>query len=289
MVDKYTRYGINNNKKLNSEKLSAHEEYEIKEVIQRLKQKKMKNLSLKKQNNELYNEILILKSNIRSQISFFQKTKGNYFPSFETLKNKINNFLKIDCFNFFKDYLFEEYEIEGVEIFYREVFKNCEKILKEHFILIEEKLDLKFKDKNIRNTLDCVLKNSYQVDWKRIMENLIKENYYKNIMIDIQNSLDIGEKDERVNNDIIIFIKKAMEIIFQCFVNQPKIYFDVNRFGNKVSFNKNKYEEFFGNISEKEYCKVILPSFIYYNEVKKKEEKINKEKVMKPDFFENKI
>ena len=289
MVDKYTRYGINNNKKLNSEKLSAHEEYEIREVIQRLKQEKMKNLSLKKQNNELYNEILILKSNIRSQISFYQKTKGNYFPSFETLKNKINNFLKIDCFNFFKDYLFEEYEIEGVEIFYREVFKNCEKILKEHFILIEEKLDLKFKDKNIRNTLDCVLKNSYQVDWKRIMENLIKENYYNNIMIDIQNSLDIGEKDERVNNDIIIFIKKAMEIIFQCFVNQPKIYFDVNRFGNKVSFNKNKYEEFFGNISEKEYCEVILPSFIYYNEVKKKEEKINKEKVMKPDFFENKI
>jgi len=289
MVDKYTRYGINNNKKLNSEKLTAHEEYEIREVIQRLKQEKMKNLSLKKQNNELYNEILILKSNIRSQISFFQKTKGNSFPSFETLKNKINNFLKIDCFNFFKDYLFEEYEIEGVEIFYREVFKNCEKILKEHFILIEEKLDLKFKDKNIRNTLDCVLKNSYQVDWKRIMENLIKENYYNNIMIDIQNSLDIGEKDERVNNDIIIFIKKAMEIIFQCFVNQPKIYFDVNRFGNKVSFNKNKYDEFFGNIYEKEYCKVILPSFIYYNEVKKKEEKINKEKVMKPDFFENKI
>ena len=289
MVDKYTRYGINNNKKLNSEKLSAHEEYEIREVIQRLKQEKMKNLSLKKQNNELYNEILILKSNIRSQISFYQKTKGNSFPSFETLKNKINNFLKIDCFNFFKDYLFEEYEIEGVEIFYREVFKNCEKILKEHFILIEEKLDLKFKDKNIRNTLDCVLKNSYQVDWKRIMENLIKENYYNNIMIDIQNSLDIGEKDERVNNDIIIFIKKAMEIIFQCFVNQPKIYFDVNRFGNKVSFNKNKYDEFFGNIYEKEYCKVILPSFIYYNEVKKKEEKINKEKVMKPDFFENKI
>ena len=289
MVDKYTRYGINNNKKLNSEKLTAHEEYEIREVIQRLKQEKMKNLSLKKQNNELYNEILILKSNIRSQISFYQKTKGNSFPSFETLKNKINNFLKIDCFNFFKDYLFEEYEIEGVEIFYREVFKNCEKILKEHFILIEEKLDLKFKDKNIRNTLDCVLKNSYQVDWKRIMENLIKENYYNNIMIDIQNSLDIGEKDERVNNDIIIFIKKAMEIIFQCFVNQPKIYFDVNRIGNKVSFNKNKYDEFFGNISEKEYCKVILPSFIYYNEVKKKEEKINKEKVMKPDFFENKI
>ena len=109
MVDKYTRYGINNNKKLNSEKLTAHEEYEIREVIQRLKQEKMKNLSLKKQNNELYNEILILKSNIRSQISFYQKTKGNSFPSFETLKNKINNFLKIDCFNFFKDYLFEEY------------------------------------------------------------------------------------------------------------------------------------------------------------------------------------
>ena len=286
MVDKYTRYGINNNKKLNSEKLTAHEEYEIREVIQRLKQEKMKNLSLKKQNNELYNEILILKSNIRSQISFFQKTKGNSFPSFETLKNKINNFLKIDCFNFFKDYLFEEYEIEGVEIFYREVFKNCEKILKEHFILIEEKLDLKFKDKNIRNSLDCVLKNSYQVDWKRILENLIKENIYEDIMIDIQNSLDIGRKNENVDNEIIIFIKKAMEIIFQCYVNQPKIYFDINRFGNQVHFNKSKYDEFFGEISDKDYCNVILPSFIYYNEIKKMEEKINKEKVMKPDFFE---
>ncbi len=286
MVDKYTRYGINNNKKLNSEKLTAHEEYEIREVIQRLKQEKMKNLSLKKQNNELYNEILILKSNIRSQISFYQKTKGNSFPSFETLKNKINNFLKIDCFNFFKDYLFEEYEIEGVEIFYREVFKNCEKILKEHFILIEEKLDLKFKDKNIRNSLDCVLKNSYQVDWKRILENLIKENIYEDIMIDIQNSLDIGRKNENVDNEIIIFIKKAMEIIFQCYVNQPKIYFDINRFGNQVHFNKSKYDEFFGEISDKDYCNVILPSFIYYNEIKKMEEKINKEKVMKPDFFE---
>ena len=286
MVDKFTRYGFNNGKKSNSKNLTAHEEYEIREAIQRLKQEKIKNLSLKKQNNELYNEILILKSNIRSQILLNQKKKGHSFPSFETLKNNINNFLKIDCLNFFKDYLFEEFEIEGVEFFYREVFKNCENILKEHFILIEEKLDLKFKDKNIRNSLDCVLKNSYQVDWKRILENLIKENIYEDIMIDIQNSLDIGRKNENVDNEIIIFIKKAMEIIFQCYVNQPKIYFDINRFGNQVHFNKSKYDEFFGEISDKDYCNVILPSFIYYNEIKKMEEKINKEKVMKPDFFE---
>jgi predicted DNA-binding protein (UPF0278 family) len=77
-----------------------------------------------------------------------------------------------------------------------------------------------------------------------------------------------------------------MEIIFQCYVNQPKIYFDINRFGNQVHFNKSKYDEFFGEISDKDYCNVILPSFIYYNEIKKMEEKINKEKVMKPDFFE---
>ena len=55
MVDKFTRYGFNNGKKSNSKNLTAHEEYEIREAIQRLKQEKIKNLSLKKQNNELYN------------------------------------------------------------------------------------------------------------------------------------------------------------------------------------------------------------------------------------------
>ena len=289
MVDNYTKKGNNYHKRSNSKKLTSLEENEIRELIQKLKQEKSKNLQLKNQNNELYNDILTLKSNVQSHILINEKEKGNSFPNFENLKHNINNFLEIDCLNFFKNYLYQYFNIKGIEFFYKEVFKNCDYTIKNHFTKLNKILDLKFKDKNIRNTLDCVLKNSYQVDWKRIMENLIKENYYKNIMIDIQNSLDIGEKDERVNNDIIIFIKKAMEIIFQCFVNQPKIYFDVNRFGNKVSFNKNKYEEFFGNISEKEYCKVILPSFIYYNEVKKKEEKINKEKVMKPDFFENKI
>ena len=79
MVDKFTRYGFNNGKKSNSKNLTAHEEYEIREAIQRLKQEKIKNLSLKKQNNELYNEILILKSNIRSQILLHQKKKGILF------------------------------------------------------------------------------------------------------------------------------------------------------------------------------------------------------------------
>ena len=161
-------------KKSNSKNLSSNEEYEIREAIQKLKQEKNKNIPLKKQNNELYNEILILKSNIRSHISIHQKSKGNSFPSFDTLKSNINNFLQIDCLNFFKNYLYEEFEIEGVEFFYREIFKNCENIVKNHFISLEEKLDKKFKDKNVRNTLDCVLKNSFQVDWKRLLDNLVK-------------------------------------------------------------------------------------------------------------------
>ena len=152
MVDKYSRYGNNFSKKSNQKNLTSHEEYEIKEAMKKLKQEKNKNISLKKENNELYNEILILKSNIRSHISVHQKSKGNSFPSFETLKNNIIHFLEIDCLNFFKKYLYDEFEIEGVEFFYKEVFKFCENILKNHFMKIEEKLDLKFKDKNVKNT-----------------------------------------------------------------------------------------------------------------------------------------
>ena len=253
--------------------------------MKKLKQEKNKNISLKKENNELYNEILILKSNIRSHISVHQKSKGNSFPSFETLKNNIIHFLEIDCLNFFKKYLYDEFEIEGVEFFYKEVFKFCENILKNHFMKIEEKLDLKFKDKNVKNTLDCILKNTFQVDWKRLMNNLIKEEKYGEIMKNIQNTLEINEKNERVNTDIIIFIKKAMEIIFQCYIHQPKISFDLNKIGVIVYFNEIKYEQFFGDIKRGEKCRIILPSFTFYNEGKRIEEFINKEKVMKQEFF----
>jgi hypothetical protein len=288
MVDKYSRYGYGNSngKKVNSKSLSLNEEYEIREAIQKLKQEKNKNIQLKKQNNELYNEILILKSNIRSQISIHQKSKGNNFPSFETLKNNINNFLNINCLNFFKNYLYEEYEIEGVVYFFKEIFKKCENKVKNHFISLEEKIEKKFKDINVKNTLDCVLINSFQVDWKRLLDNLVSEIDYREIMTEIQDALDINEKNERVNNEIIIFIIKTMELIFQCYINQPKIKFDINRLGIKVKFNENKYESFFGDISINEKSHIILPSFYYYNEIKKSDEKINKEKVMKQNFFE---
>ncbi len=150
---------------------------------------------------------------------------------------------------------------------------------------IEEKLDLKFKDKNVKNTLDCILKNTFQVDWKRLMNNLIKEEKYGEIMKNIQNTLEINEKNERVNTDIIIFIKKAMEIIFQCYIHQPKISFDLNKIGVIVYFNEIKYEQFFGDIKRGEKCRIILPSFTFYNEGKRIEEFINKEKVMKQEFF----
>ena len=288
MVDKYSRYGYGNSngKKVNSKSLSLNEEYEIREAIQKLKQEKNKNIQLKKQNNELYNEILILKSNIRSQISIHQKSKGNNFPSFETLKNNINNFLNINCLNFFKNYLYEEYQIEGVVYFFKEIFKKCENKVKNHFISLEEKIEKKFKDINVKNTLDCVLINSFQVDWKRLLDNMVSEIDYREIMTEIQDALDINEKNERVNNEIIIFIIKTMELIFQCYINQPKIKFDINRLGIKVKFNENKYESFFGDISINEKCHIILPSFYYYNEIKKADEKINKEKVMKQNFFE---
>ena len=134
--------------------------------------------------------------------------------------------------------------------------------------------------------MDCVLKNSFQVDCKRLIKNLVKEENYREIMEDIQNVLDINGKNERVNTDIIIFIKKAMEIIFKCYINQPKISFDINKFGIKVYFNENKHEEFYGTISRNEKCNVILPSFTYFNEGKRSEEIVNKEKVMKKNFFE---
>ena len=60
-----------------------------------------------------------------------------------------------------------------------------------------------------------------------------------------------------------------MEIIFQCYINQPKINFDINKLGIKVNFNENKHEDFFGDISNNEKCNIILPSFYYYNESKK--------------------
>ena len=105
-------------------------------------------------------------------------------------------------------------------------------------------------------------------------------------MTEIQDALDINEKNERVNNKIIIFIINTMELIFQCYINQPKIKFDINRLGIKVKFNENKHESFYGVISNNEKCNIILPSFYYYNELKKTDEKINKEKVMKENFFE---
>ena len=106
MVDNYTKKGNNYHKRSNSKKLTSLEENEIRELIQKLKQEKSKNLQLKNQNNELYNDILTLKSNVQSHILINEKEKGNSFPNFENLKHNINNFLEIDCLNFFIFFLY---------------------------------------------------------------------------------------------------------------------------------------------------------------------------------------
>ena len=286
MVDNYTKKGNNYHKRSNSKKLTSLEENEIRELIQKLKEEKSKNLQLKNQNNELYNDILTLKSNIQSHILINEKEKGNSFPNFENLKDNINNFLEIDCLNFFKNYLYQYFNVKGIEFFYKEVFKNCDYTIKNHFTKLNKILDLKFKDKNIRNTLDYIVKNICQIYWERIINNLVKEEDYIRIMLNIQDSLDIDNKKESANNDIIIFIKKSMKIIFQCYINQPKISIDFHKIGLKVFHNESRYEVFFGKIINYEVCKIILPSFRFYNEIKKSDEKINKEKTMKQNFFE---
>ena len=65
-----------------------------------------------------------------------------------------------------------------------------------------------------------------------------------------------------------------------------KISFDVNKFVVNVYFNNNKQREFVGEILKGEECKIILPSFTYYNESKRVDEIVNKEQVMKKNFFE---
>ena len=73
-------------------------------ITQKFATSKKEVMDLKKENKELFNEIIQLQGNIRQMVPGFSNT-GSSFPLFTELLNEVSEFLKCDCQDAFFDLL----------------------------------------------------------------------------------------------------------------------------------------------------------------------------------------
>ncbi len=76
----------------------------------------------------------------------------------------------------------------------------------------------------------------------------------------IQATLSIGDEGPPQNQAIIDYLRKLAEVIFQMYVSDPPLVFDMKRIGEKVQFNQFKFESIDGFIRNNEDCLIILPA-----------------------------
>jgi predicted nucleic acid-binding Zn-ribbon protein len=96
------RYNNNNFNTYNSSNnINNYDSDEVKEAMEKLKEERKKNTKLKKENLELYSNILSLKSTAKEKINPIPPSRENNFPKFEDLKKKINLFTNIETLKFF--------------------------------------------------------------------------------------------------------------------------------------------------------------------------------------------
>ena len=77
------------------------DEYEINLLSEKLKEEKQNNKNLKATNNQLLQDIIILKNNIKSLIPCFPKNWLYPFPPFDELIAHILNFINVDSYKLY--------------------------------------------------------------------------------------------------------------------------------------------------------------------------------------------
>ena len=309
-MEKYTYYEmnkfqtkINNNNSIsniissNNKTKSKNDEEEIRKISEKLKEEKKINKILKSENEKLFQDIITIKTNIKSLIPTMSQNKKYPFPSLEMLIEEIKNYISIDSVKYYQRLQNRQFPLDIIILHFRYIFQKSQDILQSHFLKVDFILNKKFKSQESIKPIQNVLKNTYQVDWKNIFNKISSDEKINKMLEDIKQNITIKlNKKNNINNNLNNisnyctptymnhlkeYIKSTLNILLKCYLIQPKIYFDTTKIGRIETFNSSSNECFINDkILRGSDVIIVFPSFYYNNDKLKKIEIINKDKVV---------
>lgn len=306
-MEKYSYYDIskikakNNNNSINRivsaniKTKNKTDEEDIKKTTEIIKEEKKKNKLLKSENERLIKDIITIKTNIKSLIPSMPQNKKHPFPSLEALIEEIKTYLNIDSVKYYQRLQNRQFPLDIIILHFRCILHKCQEYLQNHFSNIDFILNKKFKSSELIKTIQNVLNNSYQVDWKNIFNKLTTEEKLNIILQEIKQNITI-KLNKKINNNynnisnycsptymnhLREFTKSSINILLKCYLNSPKICFDITKIGRIEKFNSTSNECFINDkILRGSNVIIIFPSFYYDNDKTKIIEIINKDKVV---------
>ena len=282
-------------KKLNKEKIqnknNKNEEELIFQLSKNIKEERMKNQVLKDENDQILKDIITVKNNIKSLIPCLPQNRLYPFPPFDEIIAHILNFLNIDSLKLYTRLQNKNnFSTEIILKHFHEIFTKSQNMVISHFSNVDIILNSKFKNSELIKTVNNIINNAYQVNWKVIFYKLASEDRINLIIQELKQNIYDKEKQ---NNNLIIgysssftnnlkeYIKNSIEVFLKCYISNPKINIDLTKIGKLEKYNSITNEILSKeNISKGEECYIIIPSFTYYDINSKKLEIINKDKII---------
>lgn len=256
---------INKNNRYNSHLYhSAEEEIKnnIQSIIDKIKNERKKNTQLKKQNQELITEKMLLLNKSSQMIR--GNTTSNDFPSENDIKLQLNRFINVDLFMFFKYPLSSDFIVEGIVLFYKKLFVLSHNKIKSHFEKMNNLISFTLQSQKTIEPLDWILRKSSQANWKSILEAIENKESYFTTVQDIQNKLNIETKSGDANVLIRNLCKKTLDILLKCYIMNPRIFYEIDSIGQRVFFDEKDHEAVEGTIMAKTESFILTPCFYYF-------------------------
>ena len=256
---------INKNNRYNSHLYhSAEEEIKnnIQSIIDKIKNERKKNAQLKKQNQELITEKMLLLNKSSQMIR--GNTTSNDFPSENDIKLQLNRFINVELFMFFKYPLSSDFIVEGIVLFYKKLFVLSHNKIKSHFEKMNNLISFTLQSQKTIEPLDWILRKSSQANWKSILEAIENKESYFTTVQDIQNELNIETKSGNANVLIRNLCKKTLDILLKCYIMNPKIFYEIDSIGQRVFFDEKDHEAVEGTIMAKTESFILTPCFYYF-------------------------
>jgi hypothetical protein len=293
-VNKIYTKSNNNNRILlgNNKQKTKNEEEELKKISEKLKEERKINNLLKSENEKLFQDIITIKSNIKSLIPSMSQNKKYPFPTLEQLIEEIKTYLTIDSVKYYQRLQNRQFPLDITILHFKYILQKSQELLHTHFSNVDFILNKKFKSQELIKPIQSVLKNAYQVDWKNICNKITTDEYINKIVQEIKQNITI-KLNKKNNNNISNFIsptylnhlkeyiKTSINILLKCYLNIPKIYFDITKIGKIEKFNSTSNECFMNEkILRGWEVVIVFPSFFYNADKLKKKETINKDKVV---------
>ena len=268
------------------------EEEELRKITEKVKEERKINKILKTENEKLYQDIITVKTNIKSLLPSMAQNKKYPFPKLEKIIEEINTFLSIDSVKYYQRLQNRQFPLDIIILHFKYILEKSQELLFNHFSNVDLILNEKFKSFELIKPIHSVLKNAYQVDWKNIYIKITDDEKINNIVQEIKQNIAI-KLIKKINNNISNFcsptymnhlkefIKSSINILIKCYLNEPKIYFDISKIGRIEKFNSTSNESFTNDkILRGWEVVIIFPSFYYNLDKLKKKEIINKDKVV---------